>query len=42
MDNLTNYGMLDAMQLDYIIFKLKHSVWANQFELWRKFIRSDV
>lgn len=39
-DHLENKGMLDAIMLDYAIFKLRHAVWNDQHELWRKFIRS--
>jgi hypothetical protein len=39
-EELENKGMLDQMLTDWIIFKYEHRVWINQFELWRKFIRS--
>lgn len=33
-------NILSEWQLDYSIFSLKHSVWINKHELWRKFIHS--
>lgn len=39
-NHLENFGMLDAIQLDQSIFSLKHRVYTNRLELWRKFIRS--
>lgn len=28
-------------ELDWTIFKLKHSVWINKHELWKKFLRAN-
>ena len=39
-DNLENKHMLDNMLFDLTKFKVDHTVWQNQNELWRKFIRS--
>lgn len=33
-------NLLEDWALDYAAFSLKHRVWQNRFELWRKFIRS--
>jgi len=32
-------NLIAEWELDWTIFKLKHSVWINQHELWKKFIR---
>jgi len=38
---LDKTNLLDDWLLDYSIFSLKHTVWSNRLELWRKFLRSN-
>lgn len=40
-DHLTNEGMLEAMTLDWTIFKLKHRHYPNVQYLWQRWIRSN-
>lgn len=39
VDNLTNNNLIDDMYEDYTIYRLKHLVWINKHELWKKWIR---
>ena len=32
-------NLIADWELDWTIFKLKHRVWINQHELWKKFLR---
>jgi hypothetical protein len=34
-------NLISDWELDWTIFKIKHRVWINQHELWRKFLRSE-
>jgi hypothetical protein len=33
-------NLLEDWLIDWQIFSLKHKVWGNRNELWRKFIRT--
>lgn len=39
--NLEPTNLISEWELDWTIFKLKHRVWINQHELWKKFLRSE-
>lgn len=41
IEQLTNETLLESLTLDCIAFSLKHRVWQNRVELYRKWLRYD-